>query len=90
MWITSGVTQDQCSSPTRSTAKTPARKAGRIGTAVEQELSAMTLQSPMQKACMTPASPASSLHSYTSTKELIENIQNRYLEAQSFLRSYKL
>lgn len=86
----SALTQEECSSPTKSTAKKPARKTGRIGTAVEQELSIMTLQSPGQRTCLTPASPASSLHSYTSTKELIENIQNRYLEAQSFLKSYKL
>ena len=30
------------------------------------------------------------MHSYKSTNELIESIQNRYLEAQSFLKSYKL
>lgn len=80
--------QEECSSPTKSTAKTPAGKTGRIGTAMH-ELSVMALQSPLQQAC-TPGSPASSLHSYTSTKDLIQSIQNRYLEAQSFLKSYKM
>lgn len=76
-------------SPTQSTAKTPARGNGAIG-AHNEGVSELPLQSPLQKAYCTPGSPTSSLQSYTSTKELIENIQNRYLEAQSFLKSYKL
>ena len=82
------------SSPTRSTAGTPAFKSSKYGGMRQLGLGASSQQSPMgirhNRAAVAPASPASSMHSYKSTSELIESIQNRYLEAQSFLKSYKL
>ena len=82
------------SSPTRSTAGTPGYKSAKYGCTRQLGLSAHLQQSPIGmkhiRATVAPASPASSMHSYKSTSELIESIQNRYLEAQSFLKSYKL
>ncbi len=79
-------------SPTRSTAGTPCYRPGNVGVSRQLGLSAVAQQSPARsmRAPAAPASPASSMHSYKSTSELIESIQNRYLEAQSFLKSYKL
>ncbi|KAA6418704.1 MAG: centrosomal of 44 kDa [Trebouxia sp. A1-2] len=79
-------------SPTRSTAGTPRYRPGNGGVSRQLGLSVLAQQSPARsmRAPAVPASPASSMHSYKSTSELIESIQNRYLEAQSFLKSYKL
>ena len=84
--------QDIEASPTRSTAGTPCYRSGNVGVSRQLGLSALAQQSPARsmRPAATPASPASSMHSYKSTSELIESIQNRYLEAQSFLKSYKL
>ena len=84
--------QDGAASPTRSTAGTPGYMTGKLGVNRQLGMSGMAQQSPVRvtKGAVLPASPASSIHSYKSTSELIESIQNRYLEAQSFLKSYKL
>ena len=84
--------QESRASPTRSTAGTPGYKSAKYGCVKQLGPSAAQQYSPMQqtKADIMPASPASSMHSYKSTSELIESMQNRYLEAQSFLKSYKM
>lgn len=84
----------RASSPTRSTAGTPGFESAKYGGMRQLGTGALMQQSPHgirhNMAGAAPASPASSMHSYRSTSELIESIQNRYLEAQSFLKSYKL
>lgn len=84
----------KASSPTRSTAGTPRFKSAKCVGMRQLSLGGPMHQSPagigQTRPAVAPASPASSMHSYRSTSELIESIQNRYLEAQSFLKSYKL
>ncbi|KAL0032391.1 hypothetical protein WJX79_009077 [Trebouxia sp. C0005] len=74
-------------SPTRSTAGTPRYRPGNGGVSRQLGLSVLAQQSPARsmRAPAVPASPASSMHSYKSTSELIESIQNRSRQRVSLL-----